>query len=180
MSSKVSQAVCVHITKQNYSSTKKNGSPYLGSYPNKRDLRGRLYEDFQPGLKFQLVKRIEISIRLNSKLLFKMTLPLHVEKFQYSLYSQYTQYSQLKFQLGLAKPRWNFIQGWKFQIFQIIDIFPTWNENVILRTCKLLVFFLKNKRWRLHKHVSNDVTQVYQSHNMFTRIQKFHRIPWNI
>ena len=83
----------------------KNGLPYLGSYPNKRDLRGRLYEDFQPGLKFQLVKRIEISIRLNSKLLFKMTLPLHVEKFQYSLYSQYTQYSQLKFQLGLAKPR---------------------------------------------------------------------------
>ena len=35
----------------------------------------------------------------------------------------------MKFQLGLAKPRWNFNPGWKFQFFHIIDIFSNsgWN-----------------------------------------------------
>ena len=56
MSSKGSQAVSVDITKQNYSSTKTNALPYLSSYPYKRELRGRLYRDFQPGITFQLVK----------------------------------------------------------------------------------------------------------------------------
>ena len=59
--------------------------------------KGLIIWRFQPGLKFQLVKRVEMSSRLNSKLLFKMTLQLHVKIS--------TRYSELKFQLGLAKPR---------------------------------------------------------------------------
>ena len=88
-------------------------------FPNLH-LRGWLFGDFQPGLKFQLVKRVEMSSRLNSKLLFKMTLQLHVKIS--------TRYIELKFQLGLAKPRWKFNTEWKFQIFHIIDIFsdPGW------------------------------------------------------
>ena len=45
----------------------------------------------------------------------KMTLQLHVRSS--------ARYTKLKFQLGLANPRWNFNPGWKFQIFHIIDIF---------------------------------------------------------
>ena len=75
---------------------------------------------FNPGWNFNSLNQIEISSRLNNKLLFKMTLQLHVKIS--------TQYTELKFQLGLAKPRWNFNPGWKFQIFHIIDIFfnPEW------------------------------------------------------
>ena len=50
-------------------------------------------------LNFNLLNRIEISSRLNSKLLFKMTFKLHVKI--------PTRYAELKFQLSLAKPRWN-------------------------------------------------------------------------
>ena len=46
---------------------------------------------------FSSLNRVEISSRLNSTLFFKMTLQLH-EKIS-------TQPAELKFQLGLAKPR---------------------------------------------------------------------------
>ena len=42
-----------------------------------------------------------------------MTLQLHVKIS--------TRYTELKFQLGLAKPRSNFNPGWKFQIFHICN-----------------------------------------------------------
>ena len=66
--------------------------------------RGPLWGDFQPGLKF----RVEILSRLNSKLLFKMTLRLHVKistRFRGRLYGDFN--PGLKFQL--VKPSWNFI-----------------------------------------------------------------------
>ena len=77
-------------------------------------------EIFNPGWNFNSVYRVEISSRLSSKLLFKMTLRLCV-KFS-------ARYTELKFQLGLANPRWNSNPGWKFQIFHIIDFFsnPGW------------------------------------------------------
>ena len=46
---------------------------------------------------FNPLNRVEISSQLNSKLLFKMTLQLHVKIS--------TRYTELKFKLGLAKPR---------------------------------------------------------------------------
>ena len=52
-------------------------------------------EIFNPGRNFNKVYQVEISSRLNSKLLFNMTLQLHAR------------YTELKFQLGLANPRWN-------------------------------------------------------------------------
>ena len=70
---------------------------------------------FNPIWNFNSAYRVEISSRLNSKLLVKMTLQLHVKIS--------TRYTELKFQLRSAKPRWNFIPGWKYQIFHIIDIF---------------------------------------------------------
>ena len=77
-------------------------------------------EIFNPGQDFNLLNWVEISSRLNSKPLFKMTLQLHVK-----ISAQYT---ELQFQLGLAKPRWNFNPEWKFQIFHVVDIFfnPGW------------------------------------------------------
>ena len=81
-------------------------------------------EIFNPGWNFNSLNQVEISSRLNSKLLFKMTLQLHVKIL--------TQYTELKCQLGLAKPGWNFNPGWKFQIFHIIDIFssPGWKIDI--------------------------------------------------
>ena len=75
---------------------------------------------FNLGWKFRLV------FRVNSKLLFKcfkMTLQLHVKVS--------TWYAELKFQLRLAKSRWNFNPGWKFQISHIIYIFsnPQWKYD---------------------------------------------------
>ena len=72
-------------------------------------------EIFNPGWNFNSLNRAEISSRLNSKLLFKMTLqsPVKIS----------TWCTELKFQLGLAKPKWNFNLGWKFQVFHIIYIF---------------------------------------------------------
>ena len=72
-------------------------------------------EIFSPGWNFNSLNRLEISSRLKSKLLFKMALQLHVKIS--------TRYTELKFQLSLANPRWNFNPGWKFQIFHIIGIF---------------------------------------------------------
>ena len=63
-------------------------------------LRGWLSGDFHIGLKYQLVEPsliFEISSQLNSKLLFEMTLQLHVKIS--------TRYTELKFQLSLSKPR---------------------------------------------------------------------------
>ena len=54
-------------------------------------------EIFNPGYHFNLLNRVEISSRLNGKLLFKMALQLHVKIS--------TRYTELKFQLGLANPR---------------------------------------------------------------------------
>ena len=77
-------------------------------------------EIFSPGWNFNSLNRVEISFRLNNKLLFKITLQLHVE---ISI-----RYNELKFQFALAKPRLNFNPGWKFQVFQIINISsnPEW------------------------------------------------------
>ena len=85
-----------------------------------------------PDWNFNSVFRIEISSRLNSKLLCKMTLQLHVK-------------TELKFQLGSANPRWNFNPGWKVLLFHIIDIFPTRDENLVLRTREFLGYFQKIK-----------------------------------
>ena len=52
---------------------------------------------FNPVWKFKLVYRVEISFWINSKLLIKMTLQLHVKVS--------TRYTKLKFQVGLANPR---------------------------------------------------------------------------
>ena len=62
-------------------------------------LRADYIEIFHP------LHQVEISSRLNSKLLFKTTLQLQVKIS--------TRYTELKFQLGLANPRWNFNPGWK-------------------------------------------------------------------
>ena len=71
-------------------------------------------EIYNLGWNFNSLKRVYISSWLNSKLLFKMTLQLHVKISN--------RYAGWKFQFGLANPRW------KFQIFHIIDIFfkPVW------------------------------------------------------
>ena len=65
---------------------------------------------------WRFLTRVEISSWLNSKLLFKMALQLHVKTS--------TRYTKVKFQPSLANPRWNFNTGWKRQISHIIDIFP--------------------------------------------------------
>ena len=80
-------------------------------------------EMFNPGWNFNLLNRVEISSQLNSKLLFKMILQLNVKIS--------TQYTEFKFQRGLAKPKWNFNKGWKFQIFHIFEIFssPGWKSD---------------------------------------------------
>ena len=93
-------------------------------------------EIFKPGWNFNSLNRVEISSWLNSKLFFKMTLQLH-EKIS-------TRSTELKFQLYLAKPRWNFNPGWKFQIFHIIDIFsnPGWKFDTTHAWTPCL-FFLK-------------------------------------
>ena len=62
-------------------------------------------EIFNPGWNFKNWD----SSRLNSKLLFQVTLQLHVKIS--------TRYTKLKFQLGLDNARWNLNPGWKFQIF---------------------------------------------------------------
>ena len=92
---------------------------------------------FNPGWNFNSLNWVEISSRLNSKLPFKVALQLHVKIS--------TQYTELKFQLGLANPRWNFNPGWKFQNFHIIDIFfsPGWKFETT--HSEFLVYILKNK-----------------------------------
>ena len=91
-----------------------------------------------------------------------------------------TRYSELKFQLGLAKPRWNFKPGWKFQIFHIIDIFsnPGRKANTT-RTCKFLAYFLKYKdgqftsRFRITFHKFTNLVQCLQEFKQFI---EFHGI----
>ena len=63
----------------------------------KQALRADYMEIFNPGWNFNSLNRVEISSWLNSKLLFKMTLQLHVKIS--------TRYTDLKFELGLAKLR---------------------------------------------------------------------------
>ena len=109
-------------------------------------LTGRLYKIFNPDWNFNSLNRVEISSRLNSKHLFKMTLQLHVKIS--------TLYAELKFQLGLAKSRW------KFQIFRIIDIFSNQNSLFIFKKMKIATSQARFK-W---------------TNKMFTRIQKFHGI----
>ena len=99
---------------------------------------GADYTEINPGWNFSSVYRIEISSRLNSKLLFKTTLQLHVKIS--------TRYTELKFQLGLANPRLNFSLGWKFKIFHVIDIFFNlgWKFDTTHAWISLLIF-KKNK-----------------------------------
>ena len=83
-------------------------------------LRADYMEILNPGWNFHSIYRVENSSHLNRKLLFEMTLQLHVKIS--------TRYTELRFQRGLANPRWNFNLGWKSQIFHIIDVFsnPGW------------------------------------------------------
>ena len=122
-------------------------------------------EIFNPGWNFNSLNQVEISSRLNSKLLFKMTLQLHVKIS--------TRYTKLKFQLGLANPKWNFNTGWKFQIFHITNFFPTRDENLILRTREFLVYFLRNKDGNFTSTFQMDWWQTYWSYKMFTRMRQF-------
>ena len=122
-------------------------------------------EIFNPGWNFNSLNQVEISSRLNSKLLFKMTLQLHVKIS--------TRYTELKFQLGLANPRWNFKPGWKFQNFHLIDFFPTQDENLILHTREFLVYFLRNKDGNFTSTFQMDWWQTYWSYKMFTRMRQF-------
>ena len=57
-------------------------------------------EIFNPGWTFSLAYQVEISARLNSKLLFKMTLQLHVKNLAWC--------TELKFQFGV--PNWKKMQ----------------------------------------------------------------------
>ena len=122
-------------------------------------------EIFNPGWNFNSLNQVEISSRLNSKLLFKMTLQLHVKIS--------TGYTELKFQLSLANPRWNFKPGWKFQNFHLIDFFPTRDENLILHTREFLVYFLRNKDGNFTSTFQMDWWQTYWSYKMFTRMRQF-------
>ena len=66
-------------------------------------------ETFNPGWTFSLAYKVEISARLDSKLLFKMTLQLHVKKL--------ARCAELKFQLGV--PHWK-----KMQLYE-----KSWNQQ---------------------------------------------------
>ena len=85
-----------------------------------------------------------------------------------------TWYTELKIQTSLTKPRWNLNPDKNFKFFIQSTFFPISNENLIPSTREFLVYFFK-KIWRLHQHVLVR-WQTYQSHKMFTRIQKFHGI----
>ena len=113
-----------------------------------------------PDWNFNLLNRVEISSRVNSKLLFKMTMQLHV--------NVSTRYTELKFQLGLAKPRWNFNPGWKFQIFHIIGIFssPGWKFDNTHARIPCLFF----------KKTMTVTSQALFKWNDGRFIQKFHGI----
>ena len=87
----------------------------LNKQVHERYLGGNYMETFNPGWNFNLLNRAEISSRLDSKHLLKVTLQLHVKVSAL--------YIELKFELGLANPRLNFNPGWKFQISHTIDIF---------------------------------------------------------
>ena len=119
-------------------------------------------EIFNPGWNFNSLNRVEISSRLNSKLLFKITLQFHVKLS--------TRYTQLKFRLGLANPTWNFNQGWKLQIFYIIDIFsnPGWKFDTTHAWTPCL--FKKNKDGNFTSTFQMERLQIYQSYKLFTRI----------
>ena len=56
-----------------------------------------------PGLNFNSTNRVQISSRLNRKLLFKVRLQLHLKIS--------TRYDKLNFQLGLPNLRWNWNPG---------------------------------------------------------------------
>ena len=82
-------------------------------------------------------------------------------------------YSELKFELRLAKPRWNFIPGWKFQIFHIIDIFSNPGTNIwYYAHANSLFIFLKIKMTTLEARFEWRFTSL-QSRKMFKRIQSF-------
>ena len=87
-----------------------------------KTLRNYYMEIFNPGWNFNSVYQVEISSRLNRKLLFKMTLQLHV-----------------KISIRFANSRWNFNPRWKSQIFQIIDIFSNlkWKFFVYFQKIKM-------------------------------------------
>ena len=119
-------------------------------------------EILKPGWNFNSVCRVKVSSRRNSKLVCKMALPLHVKSS--------TRYTELKFQLALTNPRWNFNLGWKVQIFHIIDIFsnPGWKFGTTHTWIPCL--FSKKQRWQFYKHVSNGpMTNFYKNLN----------VPWN-
>ena len=79
----------------------------------------------------------------------------------------------MKFQLGLANPRWNFNPGWKFKVFHIIDIFcnPGWKFDTTHTWIPCL--FLKNKDGNFTRTFEMDRWQTYQSYKMFSRIGQF-------
>ena len=109
-------------------------------------------EIFNSDWNFNSLNRVEISSRLNSELLFEMILQLHVKIS--------TRCAELKFQLGLANPRWNFIPGWKFEISPIIDIFsnPGWKFDtkheflVYLKKTKTMATSKARFKWTDDRH----------------------------
>ena len=123
-------------------------------------------EIFDLGWNLNSLNRVEISCRLNSNILFKMKLQLHVKIS--------TRYTELKFKLGLANPRRNFNLGWKFQIFHIMDIFsnPGWKFDTTYAW--IPCSFLKNKDCNFTGTFQMDRWQTYRSYKMFTaRIGQF-------
>ena len=125
-------------------------------------------EIFNPGWNFNSLNRVAISSRLNSKLLFKMTLQLHVKIS--------TRNTEFKFQLGLAKPRWNVNPGWKFQNFHIIGIFfnPGWKFDTTHTWIPCL--YLKNEDDDLLiKHILNVmmINLLILCYEIFRRVWHF-------
>ena len=79
-----------------------------------------------------------------------MTLQLHEKSL--------TPYIELKFQLGLADPRWNFKLGWKFEIFLVIEIVsnPEWK---LIQRAPEIEMVTSQARFKL----TDDKVRLYES-----------------
>ena len=127
-------------------------------------------EIFNPGWNLNSLNRVEILSRLNSKLLFKLALQLHVK---ISI-----QCTELKFELGFANPRWIFNLGRKFQISHIIEIFSNPGWKFATTHAWIPCLFLK-KVGDFTRTFQMDRWQTYQSYKIFARIgQLVHSHSW--
>ena len=116
-------------------------------------------EIFNPDWNFSSVYQVEISSQLKRKLFFKMTLQLHVKIS--------TQDTELKFQLGLANPRWNFNPGCKSQIFHIIDSFSNPGLKFDTTHARMPCLLKKNKDGNFTSTIEMNRQQTYQSFKGF-------------